>query len=203
MNNQFSLEQIAKTDDLNADLIMRQYKLDKMVKFMDIKSLNQKLKQSEIAKEVAISTSTLQRYRKKMNNFSPYKTPPSSSNTNTRKQKTSKHTEHELKATSNDLKKTSNDLKMTSKKEIGNKVKSEKILRGGYPNDDNPIKGRDFIEQTFSSQKWPSLKKLQTIEKYNKKSCSTQSRIGQNALIQNKIFEQAINMMAILLKIWI
>ena len=36
MNNTFS-DQKEKTGDLNADLIMRQYKLDKMAKFMEIK----------------------------------------------------------------------------------------------------------------------------------------------------------------------
>ena len=64
MNNSFSLEQIAKTGDLNADLVIRQYKLDKMAKFMEIKSINPNLKQSGIAKELAISTFTLQRYRR-------------------------------------------------------------------------------------------------------------------------------------------
>ena len=43
---------------------MRQYKLDKMAKFMEIKSVNPKLKQSEIARELKISSSTLQRYRR-------------------------------------------------------------------------------------------------------------------------------------------
>ena len=43
MNNTFPLEQIAKTGDLNADLVMRQYKLDEMAKFMEIKSINPKL----------------------------------------------------------------------------------------------------------------------------------------------------------------
>ena len=62
MNNIFSLEQKAKTRDLNADLIMRQYKLDKMAKFKKIKTINAQLKQSELAKDLAISTSTLQRY---------------------------------------------------------------------------------------------------------------------------------------------
>ena len=32
----------------------------------------------------------------------------------------------------------------------------------------------------------------QTIEKYNKKSFSTHSKIGKNASIQSKVFEQAI-----------
>ena len=43
MNNTFSLEQIAKTGDLNADLIMRQHKFDKMAKLMEIKHNNAKL----------------------------------------------------------------------------------------------------------------------------------------------------------------
>ena len=115
MNNIFSLEQIAKTGDLNADLIMRQYKLDKMAKFIEIKSINPKLKQSEIARELQVSSSTLQRYRIEMNMLSPNRIAPS--NTNTREQKTSKHTEDNLKRTqmtSDDLKMPSNDLKMTS-----------------------------------------------------------------------------------------
>ena len=89
--------------------------------------------------------------------FSLYRRPPSS-NTNTRKRKTSNYTEHVLKA-------TSNDLKMTSKNtnENGNKVKSKNILRGGDPNDDNPIIGRVRIEQAFSSQK---MEFIETLKKF-------------------------------------
>ena len=47
MNNNFALEQIAKTSDLNADLITRQNKLVKMAKFIEIKSNTQKIKLSE------------------------------------------------------------------------------------------------------------------------------------------------------------
>ena len=36
MNNNFSFEQIAKTGDLKADLIRRQYRLDKVAKFIEI-----------------------------------------------------------------------------------------------------------------------------------------------------------------------
>ena len=35
----------------------------------------------------------------------------------------------------------------------------------------------------------------QTIEKYNKESFTTRSQIGQNALIRNKVFDQAIEIM--------
>ena len=37
MNNTFSLEQISKTGNLDANLILRQYKLDLMSRFMEKK----------------------------------------------------------------------------------------------------------------------------------------------------------------------
>ena len=75
---------------------------------MEIKSIKPKLKQSQIARELEISSATLQRYRRELNMFSPYRKPPSS-NTHTRKQKTSNHTVHDLKMTSNYVKTTSNE----------------------------------------------------------------------------------------------
>ena len=59
MNNTFSLQQISQTGNFDSDLITRQYKLDLMARFMEIKSINPKLKQSEIAKELGYSSSTL------------------------------------------------------------------------------------------------------------------------------------------------
>ena len=50
MKNTCSRDQIQKTRDLNVDLTIRQYKLDKMAKLIEIKSNNVKLKQSENAK---------------------------------------------------------------------------------------------------------------------------------------------------------
>ena len=47
MNNTFSLEQLSKTFSLDSYLILRQYKLDLMARFMEIKSMNPKLEQSE------------------------------------------------------------------------------------------------------------------------------------------------------------
>ena len=78
MSNTYSPDQIQKTGDLNADLIMRQYKLDKMAKFMEIKSNNPRLMQSEIVKLLELSSSTIQRYRREINMLSPYTIPPSS-----------------------------------------------------------------------------------------------------------------------------
>ena len=147
MINTFSLEQVAKTGDLKTDLIMRRYKLDKMANFMEINSINPKLKQYEIAKELAMSTSTSQRYRREINMHSPYRV-LQSLNTNTRKQQTSNYTEQNLKVTSNDLKMTSYDLKETLK-ESGKSNRRSKLRRGN-PNGDNATQGSFPIEQAFS-----------------------------------------------------
>ena len=85
MNNTYSLDQIQKTGDLNADSILRYYKLDQMAKFMEIKSNNPRLKQSEIVKLLELSSSTIQRYRKEINMLSLYRIPPSSKTNHTRK----------------------------------------------------------------------------------------------------------------------
>ena len=85
MNNTFSLDQIAKTGDLNADLIMRQNKLVEMAKFVEVKSNNPKLKHSEKIEELEISSSTIQRYRREINMLSPHSIPPSSNTNHTRK----------------------------------------------------------------------------------------------------------------------
>ena len=45
MNNIFSLQQIQKTSNLDADLISRQYKLNLMADLMRVKYENPKLKQ--------------------------------------------------------------------------------------------------------------------------------------------------------------
>ena len=64
MNYTFSSEQISKTSDLKADLIMRQNNMDIMAKLIEINSFNPKLKKSEIARELKTSPSTSQRYRR-------------------------------------------------------------------------------------------------------------------------------------------
>ena len=73
MNNSFSLQQIQKASNLDANLISRQYKLNLMADFMRTKNENPKMKQSEIANQLGLSSSTLQRYRNDLNMLSPYR----------------------------------------------------------------------------------------------------------------------------------
>ena len=56
---------------------MRQYKSDEMAKFMQIKSNNPRIKQSEVAKLLELSSSTIQRYKREIKKLSPYRVPPS------------------------------------------------------------------------------------------------------------------------------
>ena len=71
MNKTFSLQQISRTSSIDANLLSRQYKLNLMADFMRGKYENPKLKQSEIANILSLSSSTLQRYRNDKNMLSP------------------------------------------------------------------------------------------------------------------------------------
>ena len=145
MNNTFSLDQIAETKSM-LFLIRRQHMLDKMAESMEMKSIESKMKQSEIAKELKISPSTKQRYTGEVNMLSLHRI-PSSSTTHKRKRKISTHTQHDLKMTSNDLKVNSNDLKKFSNEP----VKTTKNKLRGDMSDDNPTQGSVSVGQALSS----------------------------------------------------
>ena len=72
MNNTFSLQQRSRTSNLDANLISRQYELNLMADFMKVKYENPKMKESEIANHLGLSSSTLKRYRNDINMLSPY-----------------------------------------------------------------------------------------------------------------------------------
>ena len=122
MNNSFSLNQIQKTSGLDANLISRQYKLNLMCDFMRLKYENPRLKQSEIANQLGMSSSTIQRYRNDINMLSPYRI-----NANNNKKRPKKAKIDDI----SDLKRpqmTSNDSKMTSDEPVKNKKNK---LKGG------------------------------------------------------------------------
>ena len=98
MNNNFSLQQIQKTSNLDANLISRQYKLNLMADFMKVKYENPRMKQSEIANQLGMSPSTWQRYRNDINMLSPYRISPN----NTKKR--SKRLKSMILVTSKDFK---------------------------------------------------------------------------------------------------
>ena len=122
MNNNFSLQQIQKTSNLDANLISRQYKLNLMADFMRVKYENPKMKQSEIANQLGMSSSTLQRYRNDINMLSPYRISPNNVKKRSKKAKIDDN---------GDLKRpqmTLNDLETNSKEVVKNK---KNRLKGG------------------------------------------------------------------------
>ena len=128
MNNSFSLQQIQKTSNLDANLTSGQYKVNLMADFMRLKYKNPKLKQSEIANQLSVSSSTIQRYRNDINMLSPYRFNPNNNNKRTKKVKNTNFDEnispdHDNKRpqmTSNDLKRP----RSTSKTKIKNELKA-------------------------------------------------------------------------------
>ena len=61
---------------MDPNLLKRHYKLKLMNDFMHIKYQNPKMKQSEIADHLNMSSSTLQSYRNDINMLSPYRINP-------------------------------------------------------------------------------------------------------------------------------
>ena len=122
MNNSFSLQQIQKSSNLDTNLISRQYKLNLMADFMRVKYENPRMKQYEIANQLGMSPSTLQRYRNDIYMLSPYRINPNNVKKRTKKAKIDDFT---------DLKRpqmTSNDVKTTSNETVKNKKNK---LKGG------------------------------------------------------------------------
>ena len=122
MNKNFSLQQIQKTSNLDANLISRQYKLNLMAEFMKVKYENPRMKQSEIANQLGMSSSTLQRYRNDINMLSPYRFSANNVKKRTKKAKIDDIT---------DLKRPqmiSNDVKTTSNETVKNRKNK---LKGG------------------------------------------------------------------------
>ena len=124
MNNSFSLQQIQKTSNLDANLISRQYKLNLMADFMRVNYKNPRMKQCEIANQLGMSSSTVQRYRNDLIMLSPYRISP-----NNVKKRPKKAKIDDI----GDIKRpqmTSNDVKTTSNDNI-KKIKTKNNLKGG------------------------------------------------------------------------
>ena len=118
-----SLAEINKTANMDPNLLTRLYKLKLMNDFMNIRYQNPKMKQSEIANILNMSSSTLQRYRNDVNMLSPYRINP---NNNKKRPKMAKIDDN------SDLKRP----QMTSNDSIKNKKTK---LKGGSVQDDVEI----------------------------------------------------------------
>ena len=118
-----SLAEINKTANMNPNLLTRHYKLKLMNDFMNIKYQNPKMKQSEIANQLNMSTSTIQRQRNDINMLSPYRINPNNVKKRPKKAKIDDN---------GDLKKP----QMTSNESVKNKKNK---LKGGSLQEDVEI----------------------------------------------------------------
>ena len=130
MNNIPSLNEINRTANMDPNLLTRHYKLKIMNDFMYMKYQNPKLKQSELANNLNMSSSTIQRYRNDINMQSPYRINPNNVKKRTKKPKIDDIV---------DLKRpqlTSNDVKTTLNETVKNKKNN---LKGGAIQDNIEI----------------------------------------------------------------
>ena len=114
-----SLNEINKTANMDPNLITRHYRLKLMNDFMNIRYLNPKLKQAEIAFHLSMSTSTIQRHRNEINMLSPYRINPNNVEKRSKKAKIDDNDDLKRPQTiSNDLKTISNEIVKNKKNKL-------------------------------------------------------------------------------------
>ena len=73
MSNNFTIDQLTKSQSIYPNSINRLYELNMMLNFMDIRSNNPRMTQNQICKQLGTSDSIIKRYRDDIKMDSPYK----------------------------------------------------------------------------------------------------------------------------------
>ena len=166
MNNSFSLQQIQKTGNLDANLLSRQYKLNLMADFLKVNYKNPKLKQSQIADQLGLSTSTLQRYRNGIYMLSPYRINPKNTIKEQKRLKILISTAiHATKLMLKDLKrpqKTSIDIKENSKK-----TETKNNLKGGSIQQNIEVDEHYLNEVLKNNNRWTLIRVIIPLYSYS------------------------------------
>ena len=130
MNNTPSLNEINKTANMDPTSITRFYQLKLMNDFMNVKYQNPKMKQSEIASQLKVSTFSIQRQRSDINMNSPYRINQNNVKKRTKKAKIDENTDHE---------RGSDDFKRPQMTSNDKKPKSKNVLKAGSVQDNIEI----------------------------------------------------------------
>ena len=123
-----SLNEINKTSNMDPNLITRFYQLKLMNDFMNVKYQNPKLKQSEIASQLKVSTSSIQRQRNDININSPYRINQNNVKKRQKKVKIDENVNH---------KRGSIDLDRPQMNSNDEKTKSKNVFKGGSLQEEN------------------------------------------------------------------
>ena len=137
-----SLNEINKTSNMDPNLITRFYQLKLMNDFMNVKYQNPKLKQSEIASQLKVSTSSIQRQRNDINMNSPYRINQNNVKKRQKKVKIDENVNH--KRGSVDL----NRPQMTSNDK---KTKSKIVLKGGSLQEENIEINEHYLDKIIKN----------------------------------------------------
>ena len=152
MNNNFTIDQLTKSQTIDPNSINRLYKINRMLNFMEIKSNNPRMTQNQTCKQLGTSDSAIKRYRDHIQMDSPY-------NRNNYKKKS--HKQKPLTVTGDHSKNTNIETTNESNKNkiiekcIKNRLKNE--LKGGNISDIHTISGEELIDQAFESDKENSI----------------------------------------------
>ena len=134
MNAPYSGE-INKTSSMDPNLITRYYKLKLMNDFMNIKYQNPKMKQSEKANQLNMSTSTIQRQRNDVNMFSPYRINPNIVKKRSKKAKIDDN----------------GDLKRPQMTSNDKKTKSKNVLKARSVQEENIVINEHYLDKIIKN----------------------------------------------------
>ena len=130
-----TLAEINKTANMDPNLLTRHYKLKPMNDFMNNKYQNPKMKQSEIANQLNMSTSTIQRQRNDINMLSPYRINPNNAK---KRQKKAKNDDN-------------GDLKRPQMTSNDKKTKSKNVLKGGSVKEENIEINEHYLDKILKN----------------------------------------------------
>ena len=142
MNNTPSLNEINKTANLDPNLITRHYRLKLMNDFMKIKYQNPKIRQPEIASQLNMSSSSIQRQRNDINMLSPYRINPINVKKRSKKVKIDEN---------NDLKRGSDDLKRPQMTSNDKKTRSKNVLKAGSVQEENIVINEHYLDKIIKN----------------------------------------------------
>ena len=115
-----------------------------MADFMKLKYENPKMKQSEIANQLSLSSSTIQRYRNDINEQSPYRLNPNNVKKRSKKVKINEN---------NDIKSGSDDLKRPQMPSNDKKTKSKIVLKAGSVKEENNEINEHYLDKIIKNNK--------------------------------------------------
>ena len=178
-----------------------------MVDFMRMKYENPKLKQSEIANQLGLSSSTLQRYRNDLNMISLDRNKPN--NTNTRTKKASNTNSDNKSHREPDAKRpqmTSNDFKTTQTNPKSNK-KNKNLVKAGSVHENieinehyldetlqNNISQMELAMQFISNDKAVRSDTVPDLKDFNAQSLS-QAKRGEQLVSMTPVVRKAFNLL--------